>query len=203
MKARLFFRFVLFTERYGYMSKKAVIIVAVLSIFFIGTIVIVSMNFKLMSTTASDKFWEFLAEQFEKEEKAREETKYGGIGKDTIVSLGDGKFRIGKFDDNKVFVMYNEDKTMESLLCKVSKYKETKGKLYVISDEGYGIADSKTNTCKLFVCVPPRQFINGYTSDSEGIQHPISRFINDEHIEYLKSYDEFLSEEKNVFEKME
>ena len=66
------------------MSKKAVIIVAVLSIFFIGTIVIVSMNFKLMSTTASDKFWEFLAEQFEKEEKAREETKYGGIGKDTI-----------------------------------------------------------------------------------------------------------------------
>lgn len=80
MKARLFFRFVLFTERYGYMSKKAVIIVAVLSIFFIGTIVIVSMNFKLMSTTASDKFWEFLAEQFEKEEKAREETKYGGIG---------------------------------------------------------------------------------------------------------------------------
>ena len=76
-------------------------------------------------------------------------------------------------------------------------------RLYVISDEGYGIADSKTNTCKLFVCVPPRQCINGYTSDSEGIQHPISRFINDEHIEYLKSYDEFLSEEKNVFEKME
>ncbi len=184
------------------MSKKTIIIV-VLSVLLIGVIVAVGMNFKTISTIISDRFWNFLAEQFEKEEKAREESKYGGIGKDTIISLGDGKFRIGKFADDKVFVMYNEDKTMESLLCKVSKHKEIKGKLYVISDEGYGIADSKTNTCKLLVCVPPEQFTNGYTADSEGVQHPISRFLGDEHVEYLKFYDEFSSEEKAVFEKME
>jgi hypothetical protein len=194
-------RFVSFRERYGYM-KRNTIIIAVLSIILIGGISIVSVNYKSISATVSNKFWQFLAEQFDKEEKAREESKYGGIGKDTIISLGDGKFSIGKFADDKVLVMYNEDKTMESLLCKVSKYKTKKGKLYIISDEGYGIADSKTNTCKLFVSVSPEQFTNGYGIDSDGIHHPISRFLNDEHVEYLQSYDEFSSEEKVIFEKM-
>lgn len=182
------------------MSKKTIIVV--LSIFLIGVIVIMSINFKSISTTVSDKLWGLLAEQFEKEEKAREESKYGGIGKDTIISLGDGKFSIGKFADDKVFVMYNEDKTIESLLRKVLKYRETKGKLYVISDEGYGIADGETNTCKLFVSVPPEQFTSGYTIDSEGVRHSISRFLSDEHVEYLNSYDEFSNEEQKVFEKM-
>lgn len=182
------------------MSKKAIIIV--LSIFLIGVIVIISMNFKSISITVSDKFWELLAKQFEKEEDAREKSEYGGVGKDTTVSLGDGKFSIGKFADDKVFVMYNEDKTIESLLRKVLKYKKMKGKLYVISDEGYGIADSETNTCKLFVSVSPEQFTDVYTIDSEGVQHSIGRFLSDEHVEYLKSYDEFSNEEQEVFEKM-
>ena len=184
------------------MNKNVIIVIVVLSIFLIGAITVVGMNYKSISTTVSDKFWKFLTEQFDREEEARQKSKYGSIGKDTIIALGDGKFQIGKFADDKVFVMYNENQTIESLLCKISKYKENNGKLYVISDEGYGIADGKTNTCKLFISVPSEQFTNGYTIDSEGIQHPISRFSNDEHIEYLKSYEEFSNEEKSVFKKM-
>ena len=184
------------------MTKKRIVLV-VLSFFLFGVIVVVGINFQSISATVSDKFWNFLAEQLEKEEKAREESKYGGVGKDTIVFLGDGKFQIGKFADDIIFVMYNENKTLETLLRKVTKYEESKNMLYIISDEGYGIVDGKTNVCRLFITVPADEFVNGFAIDAEGEKYYNSRFVEDEHIIYLSSFDEFTNDEKAMFEKME
>jgi hypothetical protein len=174
----------------------------IIAICLIGVVLIVGMNFKSISNAFSDKFWQVIAKQFDKETKDDSKLQYGRIGKDTIMVLGDGKFHIGKFDDDKVFYMYNENQTLESLLRKVSKFKESKGLLYVVSDEGYGIADSKTNKCKLFITSLEQEYTSGHITDSEGIQYSISRFSDDEHIEYLESYDAFSSEEQKVFEEM-
>lgn len=191
----------IFAERNNIMSKKPIII-AVLSIFLIGVITVMSLNFKSISTVASDKFWGFLAKQFEKEEKERNESKYGDIGRDTVYVLSDGKFQILNFPSGRDFIMYHDNQVIKTLLRRVSKYKKAKKKLYIISEEGYGIADGNTNKCKLFITVPIDEFIRGYGVDSEGNKHVISKFVEDENVQYLESFDDFTDEEKEIFEKM-
>ena len=75
-------------------------------------------------------------------------------------------------------------------------------KLYVLSDEGYAVID-KNNLCRVCVTVPDDEFVNGYTVDDAGNEIPISRYIENENVIYLKSYSEFTGEERKVFEKME
>ncbi len=174
---------------------KKIIIHSLVFAIVIGGIAMVAINFKSICNTVAIKFWNEIF-------KVRQHTTYGDVGRDTIFVLGDGKFQVGKFSGDKVFFMHNENQTTEVLLQKVARYKGDKSNLYVISEEGYGIADSKTNKCRLYITVPPEEFIRGYGTDSEGIQHPISRFLNDEHIQYLNSYDDFSSEEKAIFEKI-
>lgn len=166
-----------------------------LVIVIVGGILIAGIIFKSKLTAVETTFWEEIF-------KVRQHTKYDTVGRDTIYVLGDGKFQIGKFADDKVFFMYNENKTIEALLRSVSKYKYDNGNLYVISNEGYGIADSKTNTCKLYITVQEEDFVRGYSVDSDGIQHSISRLIDDEHIEYLKSYNDFADDERSMFERL-
>ena len=64
------------------------------------------------------------------------------------------------------------------------------------------MADGFTNRCKLYITVSPDEFISGYSIDDQGVKHEKSRFVNDEHIQYLSEYDDFTDEEKEIFEKM-
>ena len=99
--------------------------------------------------------------------------------------------------------MYREDDLgTETLLRRVSKYKKVKGTLYIISDDGYGVVEGNTNQCKLYITVPKDEFIKSYGFDSEGQMHTVSAFVEDEHIQYLESFDDFSDNEKKVFDKL-
>lgn len=161
----------------------------------IGIFVILTANYKPISTAITTKFWKGVFE-------IRQDTKYGSVGRDTLYTLGNGKFQIGKFSDDKVFFMYDENQVIQSLLYGVSEYQKHRGNLYVISNEGYGIVNAKTNQCRLYITLPADQFVKGYGVDSEGVQRPISRFVNDEHVAYLESFESFSEEEKKFLERM-
>ena len=145
------------------------------------TLVVICINFKPLTNS----FWNFIAQQFENEEKIRENSKYGSVGKDTLVTLGDGKFQLIKFANDKALIMYKEDKTFESLLHKVSNYKRIGDKLYVVSDKSYGVVDGKTNMCRLYK-----------------VASSLETTANNEYIKHLSSYEEFSKEEKAIFEAM-
>ena len=118
--------------------------------------------------------------------------KYGKIGKDTVVCLGDGKFRIDNIAGTKELTMYDETGQFEIILYRVEVYKIKRGVLYVLGNQGYGIVDYKTNRCRLFV--------EKYTDGQKIISDKI---IKDKDIEYLLSYDDFTEEERKIFSKLE
>jgi|GEM_PF-1492697 len=130
--------------------------------------------------------------------------EYGSVGRDTVYVLGNGKFQISNTAGARDLIMYRDDDgTIETLLRRVSKYKKVKGSLYVIGDTGYGVVDGKTNTCKLFITVPKDEFIGMYSTDSEGNVHITSAFVEDEHVQYIESFDDFSENEKKIFVKLE
>ena len=178
------------------MKKKMICLVTAI---VIGGIVIM-FYWKPVTTAIHNTFWNTIAKQLDKEwENAG---PYGRPGKDTICWFANGKYQIGKFDKEKILFMYDENGSMRALLRKVTKHKVVRKKLYVVSDEGYGIVDENGNSCTLFITVPTEEFINGYNIDDSGTKHPISRFVSDEHIKYLDSFDEFSDEERAVFDRM-
>lgn len=174
---------------------KKVIACLLLFITLVGTIITV-INFKSITHFVAIKFWE---EFF----KVRQHTSYGDVGRDTVYVLGDGKFQILSTANSRDLIMYRDDDlVIKTLLRRVSKYKKIKGNLYIISDEGYGIVDGNTSRCKLYITVPKDEFITGCGIDSEGNEHTISAFVEDEHVQYLKSFDDFSEHEKKIFEKL-
>ena len=64
--------------------------------------------------------------------------------------------------------------------------------LYVLSDDGFAVIDNENN-CRVFVFTPKEEF--GYT-----VQHYGS--IDDEHVRYLLSYEDFSESERKIFEKL-
>ncbi len=179
------------------------IFIIILSLLFIAVIIAVGINIKTISNAVSDRFWSFIAQQLEKEEQARKESPYGGsFGKDTVVFMGDGKFSIDKVVNEKELIMYNTNGPLDVLLSNVTKYKKKKDILYVIGSEGFGIVDGKTNMCRLLITIPDEEYIDGYAIDANGEKHYKSRYIDDPHITYLSSYEEFTKNERKIFDKM-
>lgn len=123
----------------------------------------------------------FLLVEFEEAEKEREASKYGwSIGKDTIISLGEGKFSIEKCHNYKVLSVAKEDKSSDTVLEYVSKYKKIAEKLYVISEFGVCVIDEKTNLCRVLLLVQGKEIL-------------------DEDITYLSSFEEFSKDEQKCF----
>jgi len=108
-----------------------------------------------------------------------------------IMTIGNGKFEVGNFGQNRALVMYYDNSTLiDTLLSHVNTYHKKDDFLYVISEEGYAVVDGESNTCKLFVSVD-KQFADRLNNPDENAR-----------IVALKSYDEFTEEEKNVFAKL-
>ena len=172
------------------------IIICILLFIVLAGIIIAAINFKFITNFVTIKFWE---EMF----KVRRHTEYGDVGRDTVYVLGNGKFQILNTAGKRGLIMYREDDLgTETLLRRVSKYKKVKGTLYIISDDGYGVVEGNTNQCKLYITVPKDEFIKSYGFDSEGQMHTVSAFVEDEHIQYLESFDDFSDNEKKVFDKL-
>ena len=157
------------------MKKKLIVVVSFLTILFI-----MGLSLKRITDFVSD----FLLEEFKKEEKAREESAYGwAVGKDTIISLGEGKFSIGKCHNYKVLVVAKEDRTSDTVLEYVSGYKKIAGKLYVVSEFGICVIDEKTNLCRVLLSVQGNE-------------------VSDEYISYLSSFEEFSEDDRKCFKMM-
>lgn len=180
--------------------KKRIIIICTL-----GLIVVLIFSFKPLVKIASDSFWNFVDEQLEKEEQERKQKiKNGEIvaGKDTIL-IWENKYEIGHFFDGNHLVAYRNGSIglLDTILKKVTNYKVKKEKLYIVSEEGYAIID-KNNLCKIYVIIPENEFISGYTMDAQGNKSYISRYVENENIQYLSSFDEFSKEEQKILNKL-
>lgn len=184
----------------GSYEKKVLISCAVLLV--IGVVVVMVFNIEAISKNISNVFWNTIGQQSDKEEAKWRDYPYGRPGKDTVYWAGDGKFQILRGASDKELFMYDENKGLQTLLKDVTDYKVKKKFLYVISEEGYGVIDENENICRLFISIEDAQYISGWSEDEDGTRKYISRYLNDEHITYLKSYDEFSSDERVIFEGM-
>lgn len=178
------------------MKRKYIIAVTAVCILFIALVIKPAMNY------TSNIFWDFVGNQLDKEENKRLEAIENGEivrGKDTVLIWGN-MYEIGHYYDGNHLSIENKE-TVGIILKKVVEYKNKNGKLYIVSDEGYAVID-KNNLCRVFITVDDEEFVNGYTEDADGNRTYISRKIECENIEYLSEYNDFSSEEKDLFKKM-
>lgn len=151
-------------------------------------------------------FWQGFDYLFQKEEQARMEAVERGdfyLGRDTVL-IWEKKFSILHGSDGNDLAAKNpQNKYLtDCVLQGVTHRMSKKNKLYIISKEGYAVID-ETPCCRVYVTVPAEDFVSGYTTDREGNKHYISRFIDNEYVEYLDDFSDFSSEEQEILLAME
>lgn len=168
--------------------KKRKILTLALTISLAATFAVLTIIcFKPKAEKLAYVFYEWFFKEGQNEESRTE--KYGSVGKDTIYVFGDGKFQIMKLDYSKDLIMhYDDGKSEVSIISLITKYKEKDGKLYVMSELGYGVVGKEENRCRIY--------IKSSAKDS------VKRLENDECVKYLDSYDDFSEEERAIFYKM-
>lgn len=172
------------------------------NVFICGIIVVIValiLCIKPILKLSSKNFWDIIVMQFDREEKDRQQkVKNGEIvrGKDTIM-VWENMYEIGHYSDGN-HLEIAVDGTFDTILERVTIHKIVNETLYIISDEGYAVIN-KANLCKVYIIVPENEFVNGYSVDEQGNQIDYSRFIENEHVQYLAEYNEFSMEEQEVF----
>lgn len=111
-----------------------------------------------------------------------------GAGKDTVYTLGNGKFFLGKTIEGTDLSMFTDDGHCGVILAFVNKYKKINNSLYVYSDEGYCVIDENQNKAKVLITVEKQHVSNLVGEDSA--------------ISYLSSFEEFSKAEQDVFNKL-
>lgn len=138
-------------------------------------------------------FWNSIIIQLDKEEAEREKRIEAGLpirGKDTVLIWRD-KYDICKSSGTRLLMIYIDGDT-QMVLDKVKDYDIDKKTLYVLSDDGYAVIDNENN-CRVFIFTPKEEL--EYSTQHYGS-------IEDEHVKYLSSYEEFLESERKVFERL-
>lgn len=156
-------------------------------------ILIIAFNIKPIMRYTSEFFWDFVCEQLDKEEAERQKRIEAGLpirGKDTALIWRD-KYDICKSSNTKLLMIYI-DGDEQVVLDKVKDFDVYNKTLYVLSDDGYAVIDNENN-CRVFIFTPKEEL--EYTSQHYGS-------IEDEHIKYLSSYEEFSKNEREIFEKL-
>jgi len=112
-----------------------------------------------------------------------------GLWKDDIfVSRPNGKFNIGQYSHVQALTVNTDDNGCDTLLSFVTDHKRRDDKVYVYSDEGYCVIDETTNTAEVLVIVEEQYALSG---------------TKDPAVTYLKSFDDFSDEAKEIFTEME
>lgn len=183
------------------MMKKVGILIIILVI--IGLLNIRLCITKPLFDFASNTFWNFIAEQLEKEEQERLAAIERGeiiIGKDTMLVWND-KYVLYHQAGNDTLCIHHSDGINESIIGKVRDYKKKSGSLYIVSDEGYVVIDDN-NLCRVYITVPKEEFVRGYAEDESGTRTYFSKFIEDENIQYLDSFESFSEDEQKMLTKL-
>ena len=166
-------------------------------------IIVVLLSAKPLFEYTYNVVWNFIAEQFEKEEQERMVALERGeiiTGKDTML-VWNNKYVLYHQDGDDTLCIHYDDGNEEDIIGNVTKYKKKRDTLYLISDEGYVTID-ENNLCRVYISVPKDEFVRGYSEDENGKRTYISNFIVDENIEYLDSFNDFSTDEQGVFENM-
>ena len=138
-------------------------------------------------------FWNSIFIQLDKEEAEREKRIEAGLpirGKDTALIWRD-KYDITVSASGASLDIYIDGDT-QMVLDKVKDHYIYKKTLYVLSDDGYAVIDND-NHCRVYIFTPKEEL--EYSSQHYGT-------IEDEHIKYLSSYEEFSESEREIFEKL-
>lgn len=141
-------------------------------------------------------FWSKIESQLDYERSSE-------VGDDfNKISWGDLSFQINhhKSSNNLEYVSV-ADKESYILLKNISSYKIVEGKLYVRSKVGYAIVD-ENNICKIFVDQSILKTTGEYTQDKYGNKIYSNQKADKENIKYLSSYDDFSTQERDIFKKM-
>lgn len=172
---------------------RKIIVIAAAFVIFLSVIF-------MMRSGVYSSFTGFLDDPF----RIDRETEFGNMALDAIPLTNDTKFRIEKISgDDLSLTMYYEKYLCYELLKNIQSYKKIYGKYFIISDEGYAIVIPNSQHSYLYICVDEDEYVLYSGSvDTNGNKIYNSRFVEDENIEYLDSYNEFSKEERAVFEKM-
>ena len=179
------------------MVKKKIIVFGILAV-----ILILILSFKPILQLSSEFLWDFVVTQFDKEEKDRQQKIENGEivrGKDTILIWGN-MYEIGHYSDSNHLEIYINGLS-KNVLEKINKYKIVKKQLYIISDEGFAVVD-KNNLCRVFITVPEKDFVNGYSIDEQGNKSYYTRYVDNKNIKYLSEFNEYSEEEQKIFDEM-
>ena len=132
------------------------------------------------------------------------ESQYGRVEHGAIVITKDGKYRIEKNVENQLcFNMYYDVSLEYEILKNVSAHRKKGNYYYIKSDEGYAVVDIANEISRVFITVTKNEFVKYSGSvDEKGEKIYRSRFIEDQHIVYLSSYDDFSTQERDIFKKM-
>ncbi len=141
-------------------------------------------------------FWGKIESQLDYERSSEEGDDFNKI------SWGDLSFQINhhKSGNNLEYVSV-ADKESYILLKNISSYKIVEGKLYVRSKDGCAIVD-ENNICKIFVDQSIIKTTGEYTQDKYGNKIYSNQKADKENIKYLSSYDDFSTQERDIFKKM-
>ena len=143
-----------------------------------------------------DRFWSKIESQLDYERSLE-------VGDDfNKISWGDLSFQINhhKSGNNLEYVSV-ADKESYILLKNISSYKIVEEKLYVKSKDGYAIVD-ENNICKIFVDQSIFQKSREYTQDKYGNKIYSNQKVDKENIKYLLNYDDFSTQERDIFKKI-
>ena len=167
-------------------------------------LIIASMlSIKQTLSWSSNAFWNFVATQFDKEEEERQQMVENGEivrGKDTIL-IWENLYEICHYYDSNHLEITSNGISYD-ILEKVTKHKVKENKLYVLSEEGYAVVD-KNNICRIFITVPEKDFVNGYSVDEQGNKHYYTRYIENEYVQYISQFNEYSEEEQKIFNKLQ
>ena len=160
-------------------------------------------SIKPVMQSISYGFWNFIAENLDREEQERNRKAANGEiirGKDTVLIWGE-MYEIGHYSDGDHLSIKNKDASLTNILKKIKKHKVSHEALYIVSEEGFGIID-KNNFCRVYITVPKEEFVSGYYIDAEGNQENISRYVENIHIQYLADFNEFSIEEQEELKEL-
>ena len=172
------------------MKKNKVFWLIVLGMILAGLLVCLNRDILL------DRFWSKIESHLDYERSLE-------VGDDfNKISWGDLSFQINhhKSGDNLEYVSV-VDKERYILLKNISSYKIVEGKLYVRSKDGCAIVD-ENNICKIFVDQSIIKTTGEYTQDKYGNKIYSNQKADKENIKYLSSYDDFSTQERDIFKKM-
>lgn len=141
----------------------------------------------------------------EEESYTLNEELYGNhYGRDYGGHVGDGKFLMMRFADDKQLLIAEDHDSLHTILTYEYNHKFDGNDLYFYSADGYAVVYAKSNLCKVFITDFPKELVTEYdlkySIRKEENNYRIDKLVGEEFkcIIYLDSFDEFTNYEQKI-----